>query len=88
MRGDVVWVTSAADGHHKSYSRHYTNEAFDIRIKNVKGLSRNADGTLAYDTKVAAWAKRMKLELGDDYDVVYGDANHLDHIHCEYDPKD
>jgi hypothetical protein len=25
--------------------------------------------------------------LGSDYDVVYGDSKHLNHIHIEYDPR-
>lgn len=86
MRGDTVWVTSGADGQHKTYSKHFSDEAFDIRIKNVKGVKKQ-NGAYVKDPKVEAWVKRIQLELGNDYDIVYGDEHHLDHIHCEYDPK-
>ncbi len=74
---NAVWVTSANDGKHSRLSKHYSNEAFDLRIRN---LTEGADAA-------ARWATAMKQKLGEDYDVVYGDSAHLDHIHVEYDPK-
>jgi len=82
MTDDTVWVTSAwrADD-----TKHGTGEAFDIRIKNVKGFNLE---TFAYNKIVAAWVKRVKERLGPDYDVIYGNSKHLNHFHVEYDPKD
>jgi hypothetical protein len=82
-----IWVTSANDGKHKAGSKHFTNEAFDIRIRNVKEFKWGPEGGYIFNEVIDSWAKRIRLELGLDYDVVYGDKKHLDHIHIEYDPK-
>ena len=71
----AVWVTAANDGMHMATSLHYKNRAFDIRIKNIDG--DEIDGA-------QTWVERMKLALGDDYDVIL----ERDHIHCELDPKE
>lgn len=73
----AVWVTSANDGEHMEDSKHYSNQAFDIRVRNVVG------GHPA----ILNWCAHMRHMLGDDYDIIYGDKNHLDHIHVEFDPK-
>ena len=71
---NILWVTSANDGKHKEGSKHYTNEAFDIRIRNIRGpLVSQARG----------WRDRMRSALGKDYDVI---LEH-DHLHAELDPK-
>jgi len=67
----AVWVTSANDGAHMDQSKHYSNEAFDIRIWNIAGGHAYA----------RTWVARMALALGDDYDVIL----EADHIHCELD---
>lgn len=36
--------------------------------------------------KARHWAARIRARLGDEYDVVFGDAAHHDHIHVEHDP--
>lgn len=87
MTDNTVWITSAADGKHSQGSRHYTSEAFDIRVKNVKGFKWSLMGDWKFNQRVADWAEAIRFELGSKYDVVYGDAQHLDHIHCEFDPK-
>jgi hypothetical protein len=33
------------------------------------------------------WAERIRQKLGDNYDVVFGDALHINHIHVERDVK-
>ncbi len=71
--GGSVVVTSGNDSRHMPGSKHYTNEAFDIRIRNVIGghpVSRT-------------WVAKMSLALGEDYDVVL----ECDHIHAELDKK-
>ncbi len=69
----TVWVTSANDGDHIEGSLHLDNRAFDIRIKNIIGDVQK---------EARAWAERMQVALGDNYDVLLED----DHIHVEYDP--
>lgn len=81
LSDNTVWITSAADGKHKAGSKHYTSEAFDLRIKNVKGFK---PGQL--NIPAARWAERLRATLGFNYDVIYGDKGHLDHIHIELDP--
>jgi len=70
----LVWVTSANDSKHKRGSKHYTDEAFDIRTRNIKGFTNYL---------AQAWADRIKVRLGKNYDVIFEG----DHIHVEYDPK-
>ena len=70
---NAVWVTSANDSRHMTNSKHYSNEAFDIRIRNLVG------GHAAART----WVANMQHELGDDYDCVL----ESDHAHIEFDPK-
>ena len=57
-------------------SLHSKNLAWDLRIWGLP------------DPKAAADELRKVLNIKHyDYDVVYGDAKHLDHVHIEYDPK-
>lgn len=72
LAGGQLVITSANDGKHMKGSRHYSDDAFDLRIRNIlPGGSAKA------------WVARMQERLGDDYDVVLEE----DHIHVEYDPK-
>ena len=73
----TVWITSANDSKHMEGSLHYTNQAFDIRIKNIIG-------GMEFPLAARAWAERMQVALGDDYDVLL----ESDHIHVEYDPQE
>ena len=72
----TVWVTSANDSEHMEGSLHFANKAFDIRIKNIIG-------GIEFPLAAKAWAERMQVALGDDYDVVL----EKDHIHVEFQPK-
>lgn len=82
---DTLWITAANGPGHKVGSKHYTDEAFDFRTRNIAGT--------AADIPRAAqqWAARIRLALGrlgssgghPLYDVVV----EVDHIHIEYDPK-
>ena len=75
LQDNAVWVTSANDSNHMEGSLHYRNRAFDIRTWNITGpMTAMSNG----------WVKKMKLILGDDYDIIC----EKDHIHCEYDPKE
>lgn len=69
--GREAIVTSGNDGQHMPGSLHYKGLAMDLRTR---------DQTHA---KITAFATRLQMEIGDDYDVVV----EKDHIHVEYDPK-
>ena len=69
--GKPCVVTSGSDGQHKVNSKHYTNEAIDLRTFHLQGNE--------LDTVVQA----LKNTLGKDFDVVI-EASHL---HLEHDPK-
>jgi hypothetical protein len=69
----TVWITSANDSIHHPESLHYKNQAYDIRIWNIIG---------SVSAGARAWAERMQVALGDDYDVLL----ERDHIHIEWDP--
>jgi len=73
-----VWVTSA--WRPGDTTLHSTGEAYDIRIKNVKGFDVES---FTYNELVALWARNVQRKLGSDYDIVY----ETNHIHLEYDPK-
>jgi hypothetical protein len=98
-RGDVIVCTSAADGKHMTGSKHYSDEAFDLRVQS-SDLLRVGNVLGEGDTdRVAigkAWADRMRAKLGAEYDVVFeerrtwgaaGDSVLIAWIHGEYDPK-
>ena len=64
-------VTSGCDGMHQVHSKHYTDEALDLRRFHLEPQE--------LDTVVQA----LKRTLGQDFDVVI----EATHIHLEYDPK-
>ena len=71
-------VTSAADGKHSANSFHPDGFAWDWRIWGLptEDLDEIAD-------KIRTKARQINFR----YDVVYGDAKHLDHIHTEFDTR-
>lgn len=70
ITGEVVVITSAADGVHMMGSRHYTGEAIDIRSSNIDAVMK---------TRLV---QSLRAVLGDHFDVV----DEVDHIHIEFDP--
>lgn len=71
-------ITSGNDSKHKRNSKHYSDEAIDIR------------GKIFPDKTMKDIADEIQRKLGPDYDVIpeffpKNPAN--DHIHIEYDPK-
>ena len=71
--GVAAIITSAGEGEHKQGSKHYENQAIDLRIKHM-------------DERL--WpvvAEELSRALGPQYDVIL-EAKKL-HIHCEFDPK-
>lgn len=72
-----VYITSGNDSAHMVGSKHYTNEAVDIRSKNFP----------------SAQAKRLfisdvLLRLGTGYDMILeGEGTVNEHFHLEHDPR-
>jgi len=77
MEKVTVWITSANDSTHMEGSLHFNNRAFDIRISNIIAATE-------FPYAARAWAEKMQIALGDNYDVVL----EKDHIHVEYQPKE
>lgn len=72
-----VWITSGNDSGHMKNSKHYTDDALDIRTKNFPTLQAKLD-----------FVKCLKSRLGPNYDVFIEDIGGMnEHIHAEYDPK-
>ena len=75
-RGLIPTITSGAEGHHMAGSLHPLGLAWDLRVRDLT------------DPAIVAQELREMLNLKEhDFDIVYGDSQHLDHIHVEYDPK-
>ena len=62
-------VTAGRDGTHSEHSKHYTDEALDLRIFHLKS------------DDIQPVVKGLKELLGQDFDVVL----EKDHIHVEFD---
>lgn len=73
ITGQEAVVTSLNDGKHVDGSKHYSGEAADIRVW-YTGI------------RTAEFAERIRI-AHPECDVLYGDEEHLDHMHVEYDPK-
>lgn len=69
--GKEIVITSVLDGKHSRNSKHYTGNAFDIRV------------WIYTEYQITHLTRLIQKELGKDYDVVFEG----DHIHIEYDPK-
>ncbi len=68
-------ITSGNDSIHMANSAHYTDEAIDLRAKNLT------------DAQAVAIVNELQNALGSDYDVIYENyGDDRDHIHIEYDP--
>ena len=69
-------ITSGGDGEHMEGSLHYKGLAWDLRVRDCSNRARFANEL------------RSSLNaIDDNWDVLYGDQYHLNHIHVEYDPK-
>lgn len=79
--GVIPTVTSANDSKHAANSWHYKDLAWDWRIWGVDDPK-----TPINEVQEAVDELRHELQAIDyHYDVIYGDKEHLDHIHTEYD---
>ncbi len=70
----IPTITSANDGEHIPTSLHYKNLAWDLRIW---GLNE--------PMKVAEELASNLREISKYWQVLYGDDNHLNHFHVEFD---
>ena len=74
--GLIPVVTSACDGRHMVGSFHPDGLAWDWRVWGLKDPGSTADRI------------RVRARLtSKNYDIVFGDPAHLDHIHSEFDIK-
>ena len=67
--GHVPTITSVNDGQHMQGSKHYSNEAVDLRTRDLPV------------TSLPKLCNDLKRVLGPDYDVVL----EKDHVHVEHD---
>ena len=73
LQPENLIITSINDGRHKADSKHYKNQALDLRSKNFK------DEIDKYE-----FMSQLKAELGPKFTVIYeypGDAN--EHFHVQ-----
>lgn len=71
-----ITVTSGNDSKHKKGSKHYTDEALDIRTKNLTRDEKHALCTA------------VQSRLGEDYQVFLEfEGGPQEHAHIEHDPK-
>lgn len=72
-------VTSINDSRHSLKSKHWTGDAFDLRVRDpISGK---------WVSMVPSKIARLRECLTDDYDVVDETDGDGPHIHIEYDPK-
>lgn len=75
MTGEQVVITSANDGKHMKGSKHYTNDAVDIRSWHYDHMNSDARSDF--------WFKTFEIFPGSKFDFLH----EKDHFHLEYDPK-
>jgi len=71
IAGKDIVVTAILDGKHKTGSKHYEGNAFDMRI------------WIYSKSELSTLVSNLRGNLGIDYDIVL----HETHLHIEYDPK-
>lgn len=71
---DMV-ITHGRDGGHQRGSKHYTDEALDLRSHHLAAPDKER------------WIEIMRQRLGSDYQVILEDqGKDNEHVHIEYDP--
>jgi len=79
-------TTSGEDGVHGHGSLHPSGYAIDIRVRDYPGynMAKFEETRRVIDD----WIARIYLELpANQYDIVFGDHKHRNHIHLEFDPE-
>ncbi|SRR5581483_9448849 len=78
LAGGRFVVTAVRDGKHEPGSKHYTGEAFDMRVWYITPEQR---------ARIVEKARELLDPLG--YDIISAETpGHQDHDHCEFDPKE
>ena len=85
-KGYEPTITSAEDGKHGKNSLHPQGDAWDIRTRDYPGfVLDDFENTRVW---VDEWIVRIRRALPPgQYDIVFGDKNHRNHIHIEFDPR-
>jgi hypothetical protein len=94
--GDVIVFTEAyRPARIGKPSLHPKYQAVDIRTgidhPTMDGAIRSPEGVSPDEARrcrirdAGLWAERMRMRFGSDFDVVFGDEAHIDHIHLEHD---
>lgn len=66
-------ITSANDGTHKQGSKHYTNEAVDVRSKSFRSLADKQ-----------TFRAKLAHDLGEQFTVLLeGEGDENEHFHCQ-----
>lgn len=86
----VVVITSTIRDPENDFSWHWNANALDVRTGCFDRMARSPGAIIAptYEDRVrlaAEWAARIRNRLGLEYDVIFGDARHIDHMHIEHD---
>jgi hypothetical protein len=80
VRGHVCRITHSQDGVHSDGSLHYINHAEDYGFVDIPEETRQA---IYRDVREALNADDPYA----DFDVIYGDRDHKQHMHLEFQPK-
>jgi hypothetical protein len=92
LRKDVLVVTEGwRKGTPGKRDQHTHFKGLDIRTgiesPNLEGAIVGSPNSRINRIRAAkAWCERMEDRLGTDYDIVFGDSRHINHIHGEHDP--
>ncbi len=92
--GCVMRVRSVMRHRGTRFSYHEEGRAVDIdtglsttgEASQERGAVK-ADNALRQIAAIDEWARRIRWRLGGEHDIVFGDAQHFDHIHHEHDRK-
>jgi hypothetical protein len=90
LAGNVMVVTEGYRRARRDRDLHSELKAVDVRTSvDDPGRLGAILGEELSERMVAGrgWADRIRARLGSEYDIVFGDAKHKDHLHGEHDPK-
>ena len=80
-------ITSANDSKHMDTSLHYKDKAYDIRTRDFPGFDLNKFEETRHVIDDFIDTIKKYLASPDEFDFVFGDKKHQNHIHVEWDVK-